>query len=91
MDYQTYAFVLLTNSDLRGLEFQCDSAGCPYPSSIGQDEVSGYDVLRNLHIAGIDYGSYGRPGNAKSRIRQAELVFTPAGILIGIAVVYRVA
>lgn len=60
MDYQTYDFVLLTNSNLRSLEFQCGKGGCPYPSTIGPDKVSGYDVLRNLDIDGIHHGTYGK-------------------------------
>lgn len=59
MDYQTYAFVLLTNSDLRDLISQCESSGCLYPSSVGGGEVSGQDILNSLDIGGIDYGTYG--------------------------------
>ena len=59
MDYQKYAFELLANSDLRGLEFQCDASGCPYPSSVGSGAVLGQDVLDTLHIGDIDYGAWG--------------------------------
>lgn len=58
MDYQTYAFELLANSDLRGLNFSCEPSGCPYPSSVGPGMVSGYDVLSSLDIGGISYGTY---------------------------------
>ncbi|KAJ9092986.1 hypothetical protein QFC20_007229 [Naganishia adeliensis] len=58
MDYQTYAFELLANSDLRGLDFDCDPSGCPYPSSSGPNMVSGQDVLNSLHIGGISYGAW---------------------------------
>jgi hypothetical protein len=60
MDYQTYSFEQLANSDLRGLEFTCDVSGCPYPSTIGSAKVSGQDVLDSLNIGGIDYGTYGQ-------------------------------
>lgn len=60
MDYQTYAFELLANSDLRGLNFSCEPSGCPYPSSVGPGMVSGYDVLSSLDIGGISYGTYGK-------------------------------
>ncbi|KAJ3540745.1 hypothetical protein NMY22_g4173 [Coprinellus aureogranulatus] len=52
MDYQKYAFELLTNSDLRGVTFTCDtvvngSCACAYPSSTPDTcTVSGDDVLR---------------------------------------------
>jgi hypothetical protein len=58
MDYQTYAFQLLTNSDLRGLSFYCDGDFCPYPSSTGGSSVSGEDVLDALDIGGISYGAF---------------------------------
>jgi hypothetical protein len=58
MDYQTYAFELIANSDLRGLNFTCAASGCPYPSSLGPGMVSGYDVLNDLDIGGISYGAY---------------------------------
>ncbi|GHJ89438.1 hypothetical protein NliqN6_5840 [Naganishia liquefaciens] len=58
MDYQTYAFELIANSDLRGLMFRCEASGCPYPSSIGPGMVSGYDVLDDLGIGGINYGAW---------------------------------
>jgi hypothetical protein len=66
MDYQTYAFELLANSDLRGLVFTCDSGFCPYPSSIGNSQVSGEDVLHALAIEGISYGRYGEFTRLKS-------------------------
>lgn len=61
MDYQTYAFELIANSDLRGLEFTCEASGCPYPSSVGSGMVSGLDVLNNLDIGGINYGAWCKP------------------------------
>ncbi|KAG6847062.1 hypothetical protein H0H93_010374 [Arthromyces matolae] len=48
MDYQKYAFELLTNSDLRGLVFKCGS----------QINVSGEDVLSYLEIGSISYGKW---------------------------------
>ncbi|KAF8207443.1 P-loop containing nucleoside triphosphate hydrolase protein [Mycena galopus ATCC 62051] len=76
MDYQRYAFELLTNSDLRGLTFTCDStpAGCvcAYPSSTPETcTVSGADVLAYLDIGDIGYGKW-------------------AAILVCIFVIYRV-
>ncbi|KAJ9095315.1 hypothetical protein QFC21_005681 [Naganishia friedmannii] len=59
MDYQRYAFELLANSDLRGLDFTCGASGCPYASSTGSGMVSGYDVLNALNIEGIKYGAWG--------------------------------
>lgn len=91
MDYQTYAFVLLTNSDLRGLEFQCGADGCPYPSTIGPDEVSGYDVLRALDIDGIHYGTYGKSELESLESRSSHFIASKAGILVGIAAFYRFA
>lgn len=58
MDYQKYAFELLANSDLRGLEFRCDATGCPYPSSVGPDRLLGQDVLDALKIGNISYGAW---------------------------------
>ncbi|KAJ9111238.1 hypothetical protein QFC22_006538 [Naganishia vaughanmartiniae] len=59
MDYQRYAFELLANSDLRGLDFTCGASGCPFASSTGSGMVSGYDVLHELDIDGINYGAWG--------------------------------
>jgi hypothetical protein len=59
MDFQTYSFELLANSDLRGLIFLCENNFCPYPSSIGESQISGEDVLEALHIGGISYAMYG--------------------------------
>ncbi len=53
MDYQTFAFALLSNSDLRGLTFECSTIGN------GMEYVSGQDVLDYLQIGGISYGAYG--------------------------------
>ncbi|KAJ7302488.1 hypothetical protein DFH08DRAFT_977762 [Mycena albidolilacea] len=60
MDYQRYAFELLTNSDLRGLTFTCPpSTVCAYPSSTPETcTVSGADVLDNLHIGCISHGAW---------------------------------
>ncbi|KAJ8082345.1 hypothetical protein PM082_008200 [Marasmius tenuissimus] len=60
MDYQHYAFDLLTNSDLRGLTFQCSNAcECAYPSSTPITcTVSGDDVLNYLEIREISYGKW---------------------------------
>ncbi|KAJ7806711.1 hypothetical protein B0H14DRAFT_2610275 [Mycena olivaceomarginata] len=63
MDYQRYAFKLLTNSDLRRLSFKCSmlingSCVCAYPSSTPETcTVSRSDVLDYLDIGGISYGS----------------------------------
>lgn len=59
MDYQKYAFELLANSDLRGLEFRYDATGCPYPSSVGPDRLLEQDVLDALKIGNISYGAWG--------------------------------
>ncbi|KAJ7301568.1 P-loop containing nucleoside triphosphate hydrolase protein [Mycena albidolilacea] len=79
MDYQRYAFELLTNSDLRDLTFACPPSTdggacvCAYPSSTPETcTVSGADVLDYLDIGGISYGAW-------------------AGIVIGITVIYRIA
>ncbi|KAG7094840.1 hypothetical protein E1B28_005649 [Marasmius oreades] len=60
MDYQRYAFDLLSNSDLRGLVFQCSNAcQCAYPSSTPATcTVSGDDVLEYLEIRDIKYGKW---------------------------------
>ncbi|KAJ7246166.1 P-loop containing nucleoside triphosphate hydrolase protein [Mycena haematopus] len=60
MDYQRYAFELLTNSDLRGLTFTCDNnCVCAYPSSTPETcTVSGADVLAYLDIGDIVYGKW---------------------------------
>ncbi|KAF5367203.1 hypothetical protein D9758_003922 [Tetrapyrgos nigripes] len=60
MDYQRYAFELLTNSDLRGLTFQCiNDCNCAYPSSTPDTcTVSGDDVLSYLDINSIEYGQW---------------------------------
>jgi hypothetical protein len=68
MDYQKYAFELLANSDLRGLEFRCDGTGCPYPSSVGPDELLGQDVLNALKIGDINYGAWGEHRSAFVRV-----------------------
>ncbi|KAJ3541854.1 hypothetical protein NMY22_g3730 [Coprinellus aureogranulatus] len=78
MDYQKYAFELLTNSDLRGVTFTCDtvvngSCTCAYPSSTPETcTVSGDDVLRYLEIRDMSYGNW-------------------IGILVSIIVIYRIA
>ncbi|KAK7022533.1 ABC transporter domain-containing protein [Favolaschia claudopus] len=80
MDYQRYAFELLTNSDLRGLNFKCtspsvkgDTCVCAYPSSTPETcTVSGADVLDYLDIGGISYGKW-------------------VAIVVGITIIYRVA
>ncbi|KAK0206482.1 P-loop containing nucleoside triphosphate hydrolase protein [Desarmillaria ectypa] len=78
MDYQRYAFELITNSDLRGLTFQCErssdgSCSCAYPSSTPDScTVSGDDVLEYLDIRGISYASW-------------------VGIMVSIIVIYRIA
>ncbi|KAJ3116113.1 hypothetical protein HDU96_010407 [Phlyctochytrium bullatum] len=78
MDYQTYAFELLANSDLRGVDFTCGvgpsgKCQCAYPSSLGPDSctVSGDDVLKYLDINWIGYGNW-------------------TAILISIAIIYRI-
>ncbi|KAF9000113.1 P-loop containing nucleoside triphosphate hydrolase protein [Cyathus striatus] len=64
MDYQKYAFELLTNSDFSGLTFKCDTivnnaCVCAYPSSTPAScTVSGSDVLGYLDVAGISYGKW---------------------------------
>ncbi|KAI3607972.1 abc transporter [Moniliophthora roreri] len=61
MDYQRYAFELLSNSDLRGLIFRCtDACQCAYPSSLPADAcaVSGDDVLHYLDIRNVGYGKW---------------------------------
>ncbi|KAJ6457693.1 P-loop containing nucleoside triphosphate hydrolase protein [Mycena sanguinolenta] len=60
MDYQRYAFELLTNSDLRGLTFSCNNdCVCAYPSSTPETcTVSGADVLSYLDIGDIGYGKW---------------------------------
>lgn len=77
MDYQKYSFELLTNSDLRGLVFQCATVdgvcACAYPSSTPKTcTVSGEDVLSYLEIGGISYGKW-------------------VAILISINIIYRIA
>lgn len=51
------------------------SDGCPYPSTLGPDKVSGYDVLRALDIDGIHYGTYGKL-ETQSRRSRARLIST---------------
>ncbi|KAG6901786.1 hypothetical protein C0995_007889 [Termitomyces sp. Mi166 len=64
MDYQKYAFELITNSDLRGLVFQCQTQSngsciCAYPSSTSAScTISGEDVLSYLEIGSISYGRW---------------------------------
>ncbi|PFH45697.1 hypothetical protein AMATHDRAFT_77954 [Amanita thiersii Skay4041] len=78
MDYQKYAFELITNSDFRGLTFNCDtivngSCVCAYPSSTPSScTVSGNDVVAYLDISTISYGKW-------------------TGIMISIIVLYRIA
>ncbi|CAA7263567.1 unnamed protein product [Cyclocybe aegerita] len=78
MDYQKYAFELLTNSDLRGLTFKCNTVMngecvCAYPTSTPAScTVSGEDILDYLEIGGISYGRW-------------------AAIVICITIIYRVA
>jgi hypothetical protein len=91
MDYQRYAFELLANSDLRGLNFTCGTSGCPYASSTGSWMVSGYDVLRELNIDEINHGAWGKqhlPLQGRTKLTTA---FDLAGILVAISVIYRVA
>ncbi|GLB44858.1 putative ABC-2 type transporter [Lyophyllum shimeji] len=77
MDYQKYAFELLTNSDLRGLTFQCErqpsgSCVCAYPSSKPETcTVSGEDVLSYLEIGSVSYGKW-------------------AAILVSIFIIFRI-
>ncbi|THU99958.1 P-loop containing nucleoside triphosphate hydrolase protein [Dendrothele bispora CBS 962.96] len=74
MDYQRYAFELLTNSDLRGLTFRCvNDCTCAYPSSAPPEScmVSGDDVLKYLDIRSIKYAEW-------------------IAVLVGINVIYRV-
>lgn len=77
MDYQKYAFELLTNSDLRGLTFQCqrqpnDSCVCAYPSSTPETcTVSGEDILSYLEIGSVSYGKW-------------------AAILVSIFIIFRI-
>ncbi|KAJ6488885.1 P-loop containing nucleoside triphosphate hydrolase protein [Mycena sanguinolenta] len=77
MDYQRYAFELLSNSDLRGLTFTCEqingSCVCAYPSSTPDTcTVSGQDVLDYLEIGSISYGKW-------------------AAILLSITIIFRIA
>ncbi|RXW19949.1 hypothetical protein EST38_g5911 [Candolleomyces aberdarensis] len=78
MDFQKYAFELLTNSDLRGVTFKCNtivngSCACAYPSSTPQTcTVSGDDVLRYLEIGDVSYSKW-------------------CGIVFSILVIYRIA
>ncbi|PPQ85486.1 hypothetical protein CVT24_008584 [Panaeolus cyanescens] len=79
MDFQKYAFELLTNSDLRGLHFTCESVPsaasgciCAYPSSTPEKcTVSGEDILSYLEIGSISYAKW-------------------SGILISIFVIFRI-
>ncbi|KAJ7839860.1 hypothetical protein B0H14DRAFT_3697303, partial [Mycena olivaceomarginata] len=78
VDYQRYAFELLTNSDLWGLTFTCPPSTdggacvCAYPSSTPETcTVSGADVIDYLDIGGISCGAW-------------------AGIVVGITVIYRI-
>ncbi|KAF6743949.1 P-loop containing nucleoside triphosphate hydrolase protein [Ephemerocybe angulata] len=78
MDYQKYAFELLTNSDLRGVAFTCNTivngaCACAYPSSTPSTcTVSGDDVLNYLDIDNISYGKW-------------------AAIVVCISIIYRIA
>ncbi|KIJ49523.1 hypothetical protein M422DRAFT_27888 [Sphaerobolus stellatus SS14] len=64
MDYQRYAFELITNSDLRGLTFKCNTivhgmCNCAYPTSTPETcTVSGDDILSYLEIDSISYGKW---------------------------------
>ncbi|KAJ3316122.1 hypothetical protein HDU76_002067, partial [Blyttiomyces sp. JEL0837] len=79
MDYQTYAFELLANNDLTGVNFTCGSnptvpngCQCAYPSSTPETcTVSGSDVLNYLQINNISYGKW-------------------VAILCGIILIYRI-
>ncbi|KAF8877439.1 P-loop containing nucleoside triphosphate hydrolase protein [Infundibulicybe gibba] len=77
MDYQRYAFELLTNSDFRGLTFKCDTVvdgvcACAYPTSTPETcTVSGADILTYLDIGSISYGKW-------------------AAILVSINIIYRI-
>jgi hypothetical protein len=93
MDYQKYAFELLANSDLRGLEFRCDATGCPYPSSVGPDRLLGQDVLDALKIGNISYGAWGEhrfEAAVSCRLTHMLLFRLAAGILLAIMVIYRI-
>lgn len=83
MDYQKYAFEILTKNDLVGEVFTCDtgklpdgSCSCAFPPSAatiaqyGQCKVSGQDVVDYLQFGGIPVAGY-------------------AGIIVGIIVLYR--
>ncbi|TFK32447.1 hypothetical protein BDQ12DRAFT_707624 [Crucibulum laeve] len=78
MDYQKYAFELITNSDFQGLTFKCNtiangSCACAYSSSTPDTcTVSGSDVLNYLDIGSISYGKW-------------------AAIIISINILYRIA
>ncbi|KAH9475695.1 ABC transporter G family member 11 [Psilocybe cubensis] len=78
MDYQKYAFELMTNSDLRGLTFTCDTivdgvCACSYPSSTPSTcTVSGQDILNYLDIGHITDRKW-------------------IGILVSIVILYRIA
>jgi len=68
MDYQTYAFALLSHSDLSGLVFTCSDGSCPYPSPTAPATISGKDVLTALAMDDISYGKYGE-FSVVSRVR----------------------
>ncbi|KAH8091409.1 P-loop containing nucleoside triphosphate hydrolase protein [Cristinia sonorae] len=75
IDFQTYAFTLLTYNDFKGLVLSCTtladgSCFCDFPSSLEQCKLAGDDVLESLGVGGIGFGLY-------------------AGILVIIALVYR--
>ncbi|KAJ3186130.1 hypothetical protein HK101_009721 [Irineochytrium annulatum] len=79
MDYQTYAFELLANSDLKGVNFSCakvdgapNGCACAYPSSTPETcTVSGSDVLSYLDIGNVSMSHW-------------------SIILIAIIVIYRI-
>ncbi|KAJ3295413.1 hypothetical protein HDU76_006838, partial [Blyttiomyces sp. JEL0837] len=79
MDYQTYAFELLANTDMTGINFACApnpnstyGCQCAYPSSTPDKcTVSGSDVLSYLDINNISYAKW-------------------VSILVGIILIYRV-
>ncbi|KAF8513122.1 P-loop containing nucleoside triphosphate hydrolase protein [Hysterangium stoloniferum] len=77
MDYQKYAFELITNSDLRGLTFQCTTIAngvctCAYPTSTPEKcTLSGEDILSFLEIGSVSYGKW-------------------SAILVSIIIIYRI-
>jgi len=78
MNYQKYAFELILNSDLRGLDFRCNTiingaCACAYPSTTPETcTVSGRDILAYLDLGDVSYGKW-------------------AAILFSINIIYRIA